>query len=1021
LSDLRILVLGPPVITLNGAPIDVDTRKATALIVYLAVKNIAVRRDTLITLFWTDYDDSSARATFRRTLSVAHRALEKQWLDIDGEQISLKQGTGLFVDAVHFRTLIANARTHHASSDVICATCAQWLAEAIELYRDVFLAGFTLKDGVEFDNWQESEAQRLSEDLNTAFERLTRWHMQNQDYAAAVAYLQRWLQVDPLQEPAHHRLIEAYALSGQRTAALQQYKEFEALLQRELGVVPLQKTAELYEAVLRDDLRPSTLGKHRSMPEPTDHLPIYTKPFVGRQVELQTLAQWLATPSGRLFTIIGPGGIGKTRLAVQAARTRLDQFPDGIYLCALQPPSGDNSIISQIASAIGFSFYQGPSPKKQLLDYLQNKHMLVILDNFETCLDDVLLVPEILGCAPGVKLLVTSHKQLNLHEAWVIQLQGLTFPAQDDPHTDDFDSIQMFVEYARLVSAAFSAKGQEKAIARICRLVEGNPLALELAARWTEMLPCHEIAEEISTNFDLLQASADNVPERHASLWAVFEYSWNQLSNELRVALWRLCVFQNGFTRQAAHEIAEIELAMIAALVRCSMLWADGQGRFFVPRIVKHYAQKKALYQAGNPIPLAERHSRYYGQWLNNHLNELHAVQAEFENILAGWHWAVQAHSAELLDLYCDPLRVCYDTLGRLSEGREIFAQAVQVMAEYTTTSKYRLLLGKLKSRLGHFEMHLGAFDEAYRLLYECLDLFEGSTDFSEQAFVFNTLGLVHLVRGRYTEADRQFEQSQEIYEELRDEVAVGRVLNNRGLLAIHQSDHAKAAGYLQQALRIFRASGNRRLIASALNNLGNAAVGAEDLTNAASYFSESYQIKHELGDTWGAACSLTNVGHIALSQNEPVKAQEAFAESLELSTTVGQQRGVVNALNGLALAASKEGNFPAASRHFGEALHLALNSGANVTALEILKDIADMLIRRGYQAEAAQILNTVLHDHRTHAHTRQQVEALLSQVTEAGHSQRVETFEEVRERILKGSYLPLSPLLKDVSGPTLA
>jgi DNA-binding SARP family transcriptional activator/Tfp pilus assembly protein PilF len=981
-------------------------------VAYLAVKNGVVQRDTLTALFWANYDDNSARTTLRRTLSVAHKALNKEWLCIERDQLSLKQEPGLYVDVLHFRGLIEAAQAHHNRSG-LCNTCVQWLTEAIELYRGEFLAGFRLRDELEFDNWQSSEAEQLARALNTAFDGITAWYIQNYEFDLAITYLKRWLPYEPLHEIANYRLLQSYAWSGQRSAALQHYKEYAVLLKKELGISPLQEAVELYEIILKDELRPVTFftpQESDSLPSPASTLPVYTKPFIGRQAELRKLDEWLTSPLGRLLTITGQGGIGKTRLAVEVAGTQTGKFRDGIYLTPLQSVTPENTIVAQIANALGFLFYQSGEPKKQLLNYLQNKQLLIILDNFENCLSETSLVSEILSTALGVKLLVTSHESLNLQEEWGMPLQGLPYLGPNEGSVND--AVSMFTEYAQCASAAFSPQGQEIHIARICHILEGIPLALELASYWAELLPCEEIAQEISSSFDLLETSLGNIPQRHSSLGAVFEYSWNRLSDELRLVLRKLCIFQNGFARQAAKEIASVELPTLAALVRCSMLGADRQGRYFIPQVLKRYVEKKPLSPDGK-ISLAEQHSRYYAVWLNNQPS---TTKTEFDNILAGWNWAIETQDTDILNMYCASLYTYYESLGRFNEGREAFTLAVEALSHQRDAFRHKRLLGKLKSRLGFLEIHLGAYDKARKLLDESLKLHQEYSDYSEIAFTHNAIGLTCLMRGQYGEAHQQFEQSFDIYEELQDVLATGKVLNNLGILANHQMDYAKATEVLQQALYIFRTHGDRRSIAAVLNNLGNAALGAEDLANAEQFFSESHHHRIELGDNWGAACSLMNLGYVALSQDEPIKAEKAFSESLNLSTTVGRQSGVVKAQCGLGVSASQKADYVGASHYFLSALHLALRTGARVTALEVLKEIADMLANRGYRTEAAQILTTVLHDPRVHTQTRQDAEKLFAQMTEA--PQPAEELETIKEKILKNLYRPLDPLIKDTSNP---
>jgi predicted ATPase/Tfp pilus assembly protein PilF len=748
-----------------------------------------------------------------------------------------------------------------------------------------------------------------------------------------------------------------------------------------------------------------------------DNLPIYTKPFVGRSAEIQKVLEWLGTPSGRLLTVVGPGGIGKTRLVVEAVRRFAGQFQDGIYLVALQPVTLEDTTVAQIANAIGISFYHGGTLKKQLLDYLRHKKMLLILDNFESCLSETPLIAEILTHARDVRLLITSHERLNLQEEWLLHLQGLDFPHTDDTTIGNFSAALLFIEYARSVSSTFSPDGQEEAIAQICGILEGIPLALELAAHWAELLPCAEIASEISHSFDLLTTRLGNVPERHISLRSVFEYAWTRLSDELRLALRQLCIFQNGFTRQAANEITNASLSTLTALVQSSTLWTDGQGRYFIPQTIKKYAEEKHEVEL---VLIEENHSRYYAQFIAQldldgpgQSSALAQVKVEFDNILAGWNWAMTTLNAEILAVYCHPLYVFYEILSRFSEGQDTFGRAVDILSRKTRlSSEDRILLGRLKSRLGYFHTNLGDYDQALRLFDESLAL--QPSNYKEVAFIFNLIGVTCIARGQLSEARQHLEKSLEIYDELKEDLAAARVLNNLGMLANSQSDYTRAVNVLCQSLQTFRRFGSRRFMAAALNNLGNAAFASGDLISAEQYFNESYQLKDELGDNWGIACSLINLGHIAVAQGHQAQAKQAFSRSLDVCTRMGKQSGIAKALTALGSAASEEGNYAASSYYFLEALQLSLTIGARVTSLEVLKDIAAMLIKRGYLAEAAQIAHSIIKEPQTHRQTRQEAEKILHAISEVlpPHS-HTETLDEIKERVLKNVYFPLIPLLQ--------
>ncbi len=1021
MSDLHILLLGTPIITYQSTPIEVDTRKAVALLSYLAIENTTISRDTLTTLLWPDYDEEHGRASLRRTLSVAHSALGRKWLCIDPRQISLIQAPGLFVDVLQFRNLIDAA---HIPNGEDSFRNVQPLMDAINLYRGRFLAGFSLKDSAEFDNWQALISERLDQELHQAFDDLTTQLIQLQEFTTATNYLKHWLQLDPLSEPACFRLMQIYGQLGQRAAAIRQYKEYEILLNEELGIAPLQETIALYETILKDDFRPVSLHIPQAEKLPADvvhYLPVYTKPFIGRQTEIQTITEKLADPLCRLLTIVGPSGVGKTRLAVEIARTQSDKFKHGAYILQLEVSVSEDALVTKLMDILEVTLHQNSSPKRQIIECLKNKNMLLIFDNFESYMDRKPLISEILEAAPHVKMLVTSQERLNVHEEWLIGLHGLELCGA--PFTHNCEAIRLFIECALCIAPDFSLAGQEQGIVQICRLLDGIPLAIELAAQWVELLSCQEIAAEIQNNYDMLQNSIVNIPDRHLSLRAAFEYSWNLLSGDLQKALQRLSIFEEGFTYQASSTIAKIPLDTLAKLVHRSILWNIGQERHSIPHAFKPYIQEKSV----NPEEIEQirkQHCQYYSMLfkvedLNGPQQEevLQQIKNEQRNILAGWQWAVKNRHLECLDRYCDLLYIFFDIRSQFNDGRILFANALSTLEWNGKTPLAVLrLCSKLKSRLGLFYIRLAEYDQAHELLQTSLALQEHTEDDTEVAFTCNALGVLYLTKGQYSDSQRYFDRSLKIYEELCDRFSTAKVLNNLGIIAGHCSNYAEATDILLRSLQIFRSDGNRREISSVLTNLGNVALSMQDMVSAQQFFEESYQIKASLKDRWGAACCLINLGQIAKIQCNYTEAEQIFLRSLDISSELGKQSGIINALGALGILAFEQQNYPDASQYLVTALKMALEVEAFVMALDVLKDIAKVLLERGYTTEASQILNAVILDPRVHRQTKKEAEQLTQHITLPSRTiPHPAALEQIKEKVFKMDYVPLTILLRDV------
>jgi predicted ATPase len=316
---------------------------------------------------------------------------------------------------------------------------------------------------------------------------------------------------------------------------------------------------------------------------------------VGRAEELAEIARLLADPNCRLLTLLGPGGIGKTRLAIEAARQI--QLRDGSHFVPLQPLTSPDFIVPAIVAALGLQFTQGSDPREQLLDYLCPRSILLVLDNFEHLLRGLQLLPDILAAAPDIRLLVTSRERLSLREEWVLDVGGLRYPTNEtDNHIDEFDAVQLFVQQARHAKADFTpTEALKPTIVRICRLLGGMPLGIELAASWLRALTCEAIAEEISRSLDILETSMHNVEPRHHTMRAAFKPTWQRLSEEERIAFTGLSVFRGGFTREAAQQVAGASLVTLTTLIDKSLLRINANGRYDMHELLRQYAADKLM------------------------------------------------------------------------------------------------------------------------------------------------------------------------------------------------------------------------------------------------------------------------------------------------------------------------------------------------------------------------------------------------------------------------------------------
>ena len=379
--------------------------------------------------------------------------------------------------------------------------------------------------------------------------------------------------------------------------------------------------------------------------------------FVGRETELSETQQILKNADCRLLTLVGVGGSGKTRLAIQLAQAQQQFFGHGVWFVNLQPLQSGKQIVSAVADAVGIVLSGYDTPENQLLQYLQDKNLLLLLDNFEHVLDGVELVTQMIHHAPAVKLLVTSREALSLPEEWLYPVEGLSIPLSHQ--TDEIESItavELFVERARQVSPNFSLADNQASVVRICQLVDGLPLALEMAASWTKTLRCSEIAAEIQHNLNFLTSNLRHVPERHRSMPAVFAQTWERLTADEQTLFKRLAVFNGGFQREAAAAIAEASLALLSSLLDKCLLRREAGGRYQIHELLRQYANGKL--DSSEIEALAEAHCRYYCDFMAQRKlglteraqvkNSLE-IEAELENVRTAWQYAIDHHQLAAL------------------------------------------------------------------------------------------------------------------------------------------------------------------------------------------------------------------------------------------------------------------------------------------------------------------------------------------------------------------------------------
>jgi predicted ATPase/class 3 adenylate cyclase len=647
--------------------------------------------------------------------------------------------------------------------------------------------------------------------------------------------------------------------------------------------------------------------------EPPHNLPVPGTPFFGREAELQHIESLLDDPACRLITLVGIGGTGKTRLAIEAAR-RSHAYNSRAYFVALASATCLGDMLSAIAEAIRYSFFVQPGmslsardAQIQLSRYLTGKSALLILDNFEQLSSCAEFLAEFMTAVPGAKLLVTSRERLNLPGEWVIEIGGLSFPA--DHATADvlhFPAVQLFLKAAERVG--YKNGSDWTSITRICRMLEGTPLGLEMAAASVKLLSIHEIADEIERSLDFLNAGWRSVPERHQTLRAVFETSWQLLTTPEQDAFARLAVFHSGFQREAAVKVTKATLPVLSVLVDKSFIRRNESGRFEIHPVLKHYAQEKLLANPAAFATVRAAHALFFSDWLcqmfaglkgRDQAAALADLRSETLNIRAALRELLQLEEFERLERICPAVILFFEMNNQRVETREMLAILAEVeqnlrsrLASLPTSqhNKQRLffsgLLALILSAVRHFSLESSP-DEKNQLLIESLELAKFMPDTITKAYT-----LIMLCRGPGLESDQKLDLCRQSFVTFKkNNDRWGEALSQliwADEMNFSDFDTTLAQVAYQASLETFNAAGNHWGQALCLNGLMVLEQKAGNYPEAQSLGNQSTELFNELKNFERVSWIHHSMGEFAIAHNHPEDACQHYEANVTYFAHVG-------------------------------------------------------------------------------------------------------------------------------------
>ncbi|MBP7687299.1 MAG: tetratricopeptide repeat protein [Thermoflexales bacterium] len=926
---LSLSVLGALDIKRDAAYLTGLTSKTQALIAYLALEaHHPHRREALAGLFWGEQDDAAARNSLRQSLHQLQHALgaaTPPWLLITPQTIQFNPACDHALDVAEFTNLSDECARHAHRCLETCRACHVRLQQAAALYRGPLLADLSLKNSDAFEEWLHVKRESLAQRAFSILSVLADYHARHGAYAQMEQAARQQLEIDPFSEEAHRRVMRACAWSGRRNLALAQYETCRRWLQTELGVEPLDETIALYNSLRAGNFAANYAPAQAPLP-----LPLTS--FVGRSSDTLHVQRLLET--ARLLTLTGPGGCGKTRLALQVVASLAEEYPDGAWFVDLAPQTDPALLPALVASVLGVREQAGRTPLETVTDYLRHKQLILILDNCEHLLEACArLAADVLRRAPRVQLLVTSRAPIGLAGEQVFDVLPLPVPDGRASLSADalaqVEAARLFVERATAVNSHFElTDANAPLVAHLCRQLDGLPLALELGAARTRTLPIAELVQRLDECFRLLTGGDRAAPPRQQTLRATLDWSYDLLTAPDQLLFKRLAVFAGGWTLNAAEAIcsdAQLPAADVLdgltrlidqSLVVLEVGPQSGAPHYRLLATLRRYAQDR-LQSSGEAAQWHARHFNFFlalaeeveqQRLMTERSPWLARLNAEQDNLRTAVRWIGECddHEGQLRLLVA--LIEFWRARGDFSEGR---AQLERVIAAGGGTAPQR---AKALGGAGLFAWMQSDFVAAADHLAASIRLWRDLGNAWELAYPLIVLGWVNYQTGNY------------------------------------DAGH----GLVEESVALSRATINQRVLGLALTYLGAAALDRGDYPAANQHFAEALPVLRQSGDRWDLAAALTWLGHGLCMQGDFQQATLLGEEALELYQTVGERWGIAWVLQNLGSAACAHANYERATQRFKASLTVWQELATPAGILHVLAGLARVKLAQGYVIDAA-------------------------------------------------------------------
>ncbi len=692
-------------------------------------------------------------------------------------------------------------------------------------------------------------------------------------------------------------------------------------------------------------------------PDPARTLPMIGD-FIGRANELRQLSETL--PQQRVMVLYGPGGIGKSRLAAQAAAESADHFPGGVWWVALVGLTSSRQIIPAIITALELEVACVDDPLERLVATLRDQRTLIVLDNLDHLNHGPAIITTLLNRIPSLSMLITATILPPIPDALVIPIQGLTIPTSaQGTAADTSEAVQLFLYQARRANPHFMLTDQNRsAIVRICRLVEGMPLGIELAAAQISYATCDEIAQDLATN--LLALSTPNTTDTQPhGLTAVIERFWSLLGYHEQATLARLGVFRGGFRSDAAGSIAGASAFFLHALTASGYLRRDATGRYELHELLRQYALQQLARNPDEHTQVSNQHCAYYTAFAEQRTDLLLStrsahddIHAEYDNLRSAWEWAIATQRPADLNAASLPLLRYSLAAGLMAEYLAMLEDAVSELEQVQLNTPVTRCLANLHAYRASALYSISRYSEAIMATERARVLANSVNDAGAEAYALFVLGNVLLVQTEFAAAHSHFGQALALAHVAGLRWHEASILTSQAYAANSLRRYAEARTALQQALAIFQAIGALRDEATALNALGNIAEDRGDPV-AQKYYEQALLLYRRLGDRDGESGVLHNLGVVAILLGQYETARTVLEEALYGFIKLGSRFGMALTYYNLGRTSREQAMWSNAQQHFTVALTLARAIGNREVEMAILNGLAQTYARQEQHQQA--------------------------------------------------------------------